>query len=203
MSVKYKYVLPCDCGQEILVEATQSGQEVTCQCGKRLEVPTMRTLRTLKIVKRPEAGPSASSTWGARQAVLMLGVLIALAGVAWAGYLLLQKRSVIGRLDASRPKIVDIHELSPYQAWVVWQEEIRPGLHEAAPWEEAYQRGMRNWEETRLRYARLTRWWLSTAGTLIGVGVVTVGISFLIPRPGARRKTPGPRSPARGGPNRR
>ena len=164
------------------MEATQSGQEITCQCGQRLEVPTMRKLSTLKRAKRPEKGRPTTSTWGARQAVLLIGIIITLGGSAFAA-----------RVYYRRPTIPAIQDLTPYQSWFVWQGELRPGLRQPPPWEQTYLEAMK-------RFRR----WMGLAGTIVGLGVVTMISSLLIPRRGpTRRKKSGSRPPGQRTPNRR
>ena len=49
-----KYLLSCECGETIPVEVSQSGEIVTCACGRSVTVPSMREVRQL-----PTAGPEA------------------------------------------------------------------------------------------------------------------------------------------------
>lgn len=177
------YLIPCGCGREIPVEATQSGQEITCQCGQRLEVPTMRKLRTLQRVKRVGEAKRPAATWGARQAVLLLGAIITLGGLAWAAYL----------YYFLQPRILKIEDLTPFQSWVAWQEELRPGLRQPPPWEKPYLKGMKDFGR-----------WLVVSQAVIGLGVVVMLSSVVIPKKGpARRKTPGPRGAKQRAPGRR
>lgn len=178
------YLLPCGCGREIPVEATQSGQQITCPCGQRMEVPPMRTLRTLQRVKRAgETSKKPSSAWGARQAVLLLGAIVTLSGLIWTAYL----------YHFTQPRILKIEELTPYQSWVAWQEELRPGLRQPPPWEKSYLEGMK-------AFGR----WLVASQLVIGLGVVAMLSSLAIPKKGpVRRKTPNPKGPRQRAPGRR
>jgi hypothetical protein len=172
--VRETYLLPCQCGQRIPVEATQSGQEVTCPCGRRLEVPTMRKLSTLERTRRPERTRPPSTSWGARQAVFLLGVIITLAGLAFAAYLYLK-----------RPQIPPVVDLNPRQTWIVWQQEIRPGLTQPPPWEGQYLAGVKTY-----------RVLLGTAGSVAALGTLVIFSSLLIPRRRPlRAKRPGRRRP--------
>jgi hypothetical protein len=108
-------------------------------------------------------------------------MMIALAGLAWAGY-----------LTHNQPQILPIRELTPLQSLAVWQQELLPGVQKAPPWEESYLEGMK-W------YHR----WLAMAGTVVALGLVTMASSFLIPKRGPRRrKKPGPKPPGKPGPAR-
>lgn len=46
------YRMHCPCGKEIEVSGTQAGCEVTCLCGKRLIVPTLRELKSNQEIKQ-------------------------------------------------------------------------------------------------------------------------------------------------------
>ena len=73
-----KYLLPCSCGRKIAIQVVQSGQTVECECGRRLDVPTMLQIRSLEPVEE-EASPRAHRSWGARQGLVLLGGLIVVA----------------------------------------------------------------------------------------------------------------------------
>lgn len=79
------YLLPCTCGKKIEVDASQSGLNVRCECGAESTVPTLRGLKELERASAPPADRRSEppvSNWGARQALMFLGVLILLgAGV--------------------------------------------------------------------------------------------------------------------------
>ncbi len=42
-----KYSVTCTCGKEIPVQASQAGQNLTCECGQAVSVPKLRELRLL------------------------------------------------------------------------------------------------------------------------------------------------------------
>ena len=42
-----QYLLPCSCGNQIVVEPTQAGETLSCSCGQQLVAPTLRQMRTL------------------------------------------------------------------------------------------------------------------------------------------------------------
>mgnify|MGYP007059379821 CR=1 FL=1 len=77
-----KYVLPCSCGKgQLEVDSSQSGLSIPCpECGKVLEVPTMRGLRELQIAK--PSGPVGSSfVWGAREGLLIVACVLFVIGL--------------------------------------------------------------------------------------------------------------------------
>lgn len=86
-----KYLLPCTCGQSIVVDVGQAGQMVTCSCGQQQEAPTMRGIRALAPATeenaRDAAGRQPAASWSPLQGGLFaIGMLLALAGFAAAGY---------------------------------------------------------------------------------------------------------------------
>ena len=70
-----QYLLPCQCGQKLPVDASQAGLRIRCVCGAQPQVPTLRGLATLERAIASSAGPRARS-WGPRQAVAFLGLSI-------------------------------------------------------------------------------------------------------------------------------
>lgn len=50
MSTTQLYLLPCSCGEKIRVRTRHAGETVTCRCGTKLQVPTIRGLRQLETV---------------------------------------------------------------------------------------------------------------------------------------------------------
>ena len=75
--VAKKYLLSCLCGESFPVEITQSGQTVTCRCGKAQQAPTL-----LKMKKLPVAGEgappdvTATPTFNARFFFCFLGAIV-------------------------------------------------------------------------------------------------------------------------------
>ena len=178
-TVRIAYLLPCPCGREIPVETTQAGEQITCECGESLEVPTMRDLRVLKRAEAPAAAARPASTWGARQAVLLLGALITLAAVAAVAVTIYRYQTY-----QTRPKILDADELTPFGTWLLWQQDLRPGIERPFVWQQPLERAQK-------RYKRR----LDIIGVLAGIGVLTMICSLLIPKQGPRRRKRPPRGP--------
>src|ERR1700682_380298 len=80
-----EYLLPCSCGETHRVNPRQSGETLVCGCGARLNVPTRRELQTLEPAP-PTAAP-LQPTWGRRQGLIFLGLLITTVSLAVCGYL--------------------------------------------------------------------------------------------------------------------
>ena len=53
-----KYLLPCDCGQDVEIETSQAGQTVACGCGQMLTVPSMLKIKTLPNVPQKKELPA-------------------------------------------------------------------------------------------------------------------------------------------------
>ena len=84
-----KYLLPCRCGQNSVVEPRQAGEMVVCRCGLSVQVPTMREIMALEPAPAEPLGPRSQKAWGWPQAMMLLGcgfivVAVVLAGVFWA-----------------------------------------------------------------------------------------------------------------------
>jgi hypothetical protein len=83
--MKTTYLLPCQCGEKLQVDASESGLVMKCRCGASLEVPTMRGLSRLERVM-VEAAPGPASSWGGAQRGMAVGALVVLLGLAFAIY---------------------------------------------------------------------------------------------------------------------
>ncbi len=86
-----KYLLPCTCGESIVVEVSQAGQRIACKCGKSLEVPTLRALRELApaVAENTQAAAARrpARTWSQTQGTIFaLGALLAVVGLGAAAY---------------------------------------------------------------------------------------------------------------------
>ena len=71
-----KYLVECSCGNKLPVELGQAGGQVTCACGKLVDVPPLRQLRHLPVAEDKIARPAAS-TWNARKGVITACLLLA------------------------------------------------------------------------------------------------------------------------------
>ncbi len=180
--MRAKYLLPCTCGREIPVEATQAGQQIRCQCGVELEVPTLLNLTRLKPAAPPAAVPHrVRSAWGRRQQVMLVGLAIMALGASWTGWELL-----------NRPSRLEIASLRPAWAVMYWTS-LKRGVEYRMPFEVNYTK----WLEENDR-------WLVAAAVVTGLGLLTVGLSPWISQRrkagGVVRPVPGKRMP---GPGRR
>lgn len=128
------YLLPCECGKDILVETRQAGDRVRCECGLEQEVPPLRRIRHL-----PQAQPAtattgsrgSSSSWGFRQGFLTAGSLIAILLLAGGMYFWLNEPAppedfnpemFVQQADAR------IDAWTPAEAFQAWVFAYRPTL---------------------------------------------------------------------------
>lgn len=123
-----KYLLPCDCGKSVSIEAIQAGQTVSCVCGKALEVPALRAIRQLELDEQSETsaeGRRWNATFGA---VFAIGCLLIVFGVAIGLISHLQwvnERSQIPTLpttEETQAWISQVEGMSAVEAWQEWQE---------------------------------------------------------------------------------
>lgn len=120
--MKTKYLLPCDCDDPVAVDASQAGLTVECNCGNKLQVPTMRGLAQCQRVEEQRA--TATTTWGVDQGVMVLGVVVFLVGLLGGLYAMSVARSydsveftVSIDHDAHRK---DIDAMTPSEVWIEW-----------------------------------------------------------------------------------
>jgi hypothetical protein len=121
-----KYLLPCNCGQNVEVDAGQAGLQVACACGAKLDVPTMRGLAQLRSAQTPaeEATASSQATWGPGQGLMFLGSVIGACGLIALAFVLRQRPEWVVQ---PQQIAMNIHRQTPTQLWHYWLE-LRKGL---------------------------------------------------------------------------
>lgn len=126
-SSNVQYRLPCTCGKSVLVNRSQAGLAVQCECGAKLDVPTIRGLGSLEQVARERA----ASGWGNRQAVLLIGLMIAVVGFGLGGYRQLfppKPPFTSEQLDLDMKMLGEaIQQVPANEVWQMW-EGLRAGL---------------------------------------------------------------------------
>lgn len=122
-----KYLLPCSCGQRIVIERRQAGQTVVCSCGASLQVPTLLRIADLEPAP-PETAVAASRTsWGLQQQLRLLGIVVLTAAVLGSGWLYFhQPRSRFDTVDPDHIRQV-AKNLPPARTWEIW-ETMKQGL---------------------------------------------------------------------------
>ena len=130
-----RYLLPCSCGNNVTIDPSQAGMAVSCQCGKSLEVPTLREIRQLEPAE--DSGPARAmptkdkkAGWSAwRGAIFSVGVtilLLSLCAVVWAAY------ARTPYLEMQSPP--SLAEVPVDESLLLWQDFRDNGLVGARPW---------------------------------------------------------------------
>ncbi len=174
--MRVKYLLPCQCGNQIPVDTRQAGQEVRCECGTTLEVPTMKGVTALDRDEVQQEGdklhqPEMSGGWGVPQGVAVMGGMLMLLG------------SVLfifhyWNAPPRDPPDSDLSELTPYESFYYWQQLRKGPIRELG-----YEKGFLPAEAANKR-------WQYASLTLAMLGTLTLAGSLLAMR--GQRK--GPRS---------
>jgi hypothetical protein len=183
--MKTVYALPCVCGKTIEVDRSQAGLRVHCECGRIQDVPTIRGLAALE--SRIEAEPAAKRTWGAGQAVVFLGLAIALIAGMTALYCQLFPPTNPVEL-ASPDRFAQVFDkLTPAASYELWNV-LSQGLDRT---EHPLVVRFRDHLERHQRWTKVA-WGVSAAGLLTAI----VGAAFVAARPRAapRRAAVGARS---------
>ena len=127
-----KYLLPCPaCGKQISVESGQAGQTVTCQCGNRLEVPTMRGLAALARADEPIQA-ARGDTWNARKGLALAGFLVSALALGAAGYLYATMPLPI-EYQSPREQIIGLPASEALKVWRMIEAhgvDLPPSAHE-------------------------------------------------------------------------
>ena len=120
-----QYLLPCSCGQAVRVNIHQAGETIVCQCGKTLQVPSMRKLRELKPAPPEESVGKAARHWSKREGIIFAaGLLVVFVGLGIAGYFQLGRltlnteESRYDNLDESLRRIDDMNVAELWDTWI-------------------------------------------------------------------------------------
>ncbi len=173
-----EYKLPCAvCGQSVIVSTRQAGESVSCDCGKPLEVPTMRELRQLDPV--PAQSAASKPTWTAAQGLLFAaGALMTVIAAGSALWL----TSLLRRVDTRQPDVgevefqYDIETFSLSQTWDMWKQYSLLDIEDRPTPYHVLNRG----------YAANLRRWLLVNAVIGGIGVAAI-VGAVIFWPRARR----------------
>jgi hypothetical protein len=163
--VSVKYLLPCRCGQQVVVEPRQAGGTVVCPCGQTLPIPTMLEMIALEPVP-VEASLPTEQVWGWRHRMLLLGG--ALLAAAIIGGVFLHRNRPVAPIDTIDPDVVQesASNLSPPQTWHYWGL-MKQGMDRRT--DQWYLAAM-----TRFRVWRA----VSAVGALIGIALIGAGVAM-------------------------
>jgi hypothetical protein len=172
------YLLPCSCGQKLRVTAAQAGGEVTCGCGRKLTVPTLRGLRELEPAPAVATAKQAPG-WSLLHGLSFSGgILLILIGIALLGYHLYRYSQVAGYTTDQTDAFVaahaaDVDRLTPTEMLDEWSKMVSEGLGE---------KSMTPWEMAR-RMVAANQFWMGTGGLAILVGLLMSVLSLFVGRP--------------------
>jgi len=135
-----KYLLPCEkCGEKTPIDVNQAGQQIACQCGQMLEIPSLRGIRELDVLEvLDDAGTAAPRTsWNPGRGIVFVGGLVvclfglavlSLAGLNWKHII------VPDRPTTNFERIgVEIDAMTPAQAWDEWGRLRTDGIGRYRP----------------------------------------------------------------------
>ena len=122
-----KYLLPCRCGQQHVVEPRRAGETIDCSCGANLHIPTMLEMAALEPAPEVSVAPTAGPTWNWQHRLITLGIvfcLIAVVAVVW-----LYRTRPIQPIDLVNPEQIreSAQKLPPARTWQIW-EAMKQGI---------------------------------------------------------------------------
>ena len=127
--MKKYHLFPCSCGKIHEVLPTQAGTMITCECGKTVEVPSVRELKTLPVVERaakttavrPDEEMLLGKEGGTRQRRTGQLVFAGVFGAVFALYGIF--------LYLTRPRLPDFSPeyFDVFDTWQWWQR-LRAGV---------------------------------------------------------------------------
>lgn len=120
--------LACECGATLLVEPRQAGKTLPCECGRSVDVPALRQLKELPEADSELETSGAPSNWGARQATLTGGLLLAAGLLLGAFYFWVTQPPTPPPFDpqARESEVAQgLETWTPKQAWDSWSRHYR------------------------------------------------------------------------------
>jgi hypothetical protein len=166
-----KYLLPCRCGKNAVVEPRQAGEAIVCSCGATLDVPTMLAIGRLDVAAEEMDQLELRPGWGWPERLLAIGLLSLMLSVA-AGAWLAWTRP-ISRFSLIDPERIrqSAKNLSAAQTWEIW-EGMKQGID-------------RRTDQQYADAVRKHQLWMITAGTvgLIGAGLIAAGATQMRKQP--------------------
>ena len=143
-----RYLLDCPCGKEIIVDSTQAGEIVQCECGQQVEVPTLLKLRTLEMVEEPSK-PSKKSNWGVIQGMTIAGGFLTLAAGGALIFFLVNRPVTPDEVFPSHLVDRNIGMLSLPQVNQVWFELKYQRFGDSRPADDTYRAALKTYSVAR------------------------------------------------------
>lgn len=177
------YLVPCSCGKTVSVRARQAGEEVKCECGAVVHVPTIRGLKQLKtIVDEAEIPVQRSSLQGPLFSIgllaIFIGVMIFL--VSWLfppAYLNADWQTAVFSADDAARAVKSVDEMGPfelYDEFTMLRDRTR-----SMPWDDMRKRVEAAGASQRQRYI--------AGGILLGMGGLLAIVGLALPTVSGKR----------------
>jgi len=124
-----KYLLPCDCGEDVPVEPRQAGETIACRCGRSLQVPTMLEMAALEPAESSADSEPSAATWGLGEGLLLAGIVVCLCTLALAVFIVLKRPRFV------TPEVIrqKTEALTPMDSIRLWRSFLRQGLRRRTP----------------------------------------------------------------------
>jgi hypothetical protein len=134
--MRKRYLLPCDCGRKLVIDAAQAGEQVRCECGVTQVAPTLRGLAALEPASEPTAAERAAARRGADRALktdlafavclfLLIGSVVALVPLVVIWLQLDTSFNIDSDVEYGNQQI---DQLTIDRTWEVWTELQEAGL---------------------------------------------------------------------------
>lgn len=133
-----KYLLPCEkCGEKTPIDVNQAGQQIACQCGQMLEIPSLRGIRELEVIDGLGSTSVSRPAWGVgRRVVFVVGLVVSILSLVVLCFAILTWSQMDpSHLEAPEWDATDLEQISaeidaktPAQAWDEWSEMRAQGL---------------------------------------------------------------------------
>jgi hypothetical protein len=123
-----KHLLTCECGEKVPVDIGQAGGQVTCSCGRPLNVPTLRNLKQLPVAETPASAVAGQAPWNIKKGFVAAGLILAGILVAYAAWNHFSE-PVVPQFDPSvRSAAVEqgLEKMTPAESWDMWVQVYRP-----------------------------------------------------------------------------
>jgi len=127
-----QYLFKCECGFEHKIGTEQAGEPLGCDCGRQLEVPSLREIRKLRQVA--VEAKNKKRTWHPAQGVLFfVGALLFLGPFTWSGLIQMERNKLNLKEDPRVHQVLEQHlenieSLAIHQTYTNWKMIKSMGL---------------------------------------------------------------------------
>lgn len=131
------HLLTCSCGKEHSISKSQAGQEIQCECGAALRIPTLRGFSALPLAGAAQHNLPGKSVWkGWRGPALAFCAAAFLIGLASSGFFFYRSQGTqvdysIDDFIADGNRFID--EYGPDELSTMWNDFETIGLRTRTP----------------------------------------------------------------------